>query len=327
MDECIEPTIADTVCDMIISPKLAAVLLRDNRIRQHTKLWFTTRTRLITCSDAASVLGQNPYSTRKAVFKKKTGQSRPFKGNHATRRGTQLEAEAITMYEKKSGKKVWPDDIGLAVHKDYPMIGGSPDGITLDGMLVEVKCPLTRQIVSGHCPAHYLAQLQILMEIFDLDTAHFVQYRPGNVYTHTILDITVVKRDPVFWSKALPVLQDFMAEVFEFYDNAQLPVGTPMVDWDVEDDLARADKKRKRDSGHGTICKFINSPNSNKRRFVMDTYSGPDNEITHREFVLDETILNTELELVDVHVAAEGVLEAALADIVAQMPERCRPSL
>ena len=113
---------------------------------------------MITCSDIASVVGLNPYTSRNQVFKKKTGQSKPFRGNIATRRGTALEPVALAAYESKMKTKVWPHDLGLMQHREYATIGGSPDGVTLGGTLVEIKCPLTRRIIPGTIPEYYVPQ-------------------------------------------------------------------------------------------------------------------------------------------------------------------------
>jgi putative phage-type endonuclease len=249
-------------------PNVVKILMRSNRIKQLTKLWFTTRTRMITCSDAAAVLGKNPYSNRNAVLKKKTGRSRPFQGNTATRRGQKLEPVALEVYQKKTGKLVWPEDVGLLCHPDWNCIGGSPDGITLDGILIEIKCPLTRPIIPGFVPCHYLPQVLILLEIFDLETAHFVQYSPANTYRHEILDITVVKRDRVFWSKALPVLLDFMEEVTEFYNKVQMPIGTPMIDFSKEDAQARLRLSKDKEDGIGKVYTFVDDT------FTITEYKG-----------------------------------------------------
>ena len=271
-----------------ICSALAKVLQRNNRIRQHTKLWYTTRTRMITCSDAAAVLGLNPYSSRKQVFKKKTGQSKPFKGNFATRRGNELEAVAMKAYEKKTGKVAWPEDIGLMQHLDHPVIGGSPDGITVDGILIEIKCPLSRKIVPGVVPPYYKPQLQILMEIFDLECAHFVQFRPATAYTEEELDVTVVPRDRAIFASWLPVLLDFMEEVFEFYDRVNLPVGTPMIDWEREDTQAFDKLQRELDIGIGKVCAFVDDPQTNRQVFVVEEYSGPGNPVKRTEYALSD---------------------------------------
>jgi putative phage-type endonuclease len=291
MEECIiEPPL---VIPKTIHHSLARILQRNSRIKQKTKLWFTTRARLISCSDIASVVGENPYSNRKQVFKKKTGQSRPFKGNFATRRGNDLEPMAISVYEKVSGKKVWPEDIGLLLHDDYPQIGGSPDGITSDGILIEIKCPLTREIIPGFIPKQYVAQVQVLMEICDLQVAHFVQFKPGNRYSDEVLDITIVNRDRKYFARVLPLLLDFMSDVNQFYDTLQLPIGTPMINWEDEDKIAKQKLDLDESRGIGTICKFVDCPN-NRQKFIMDRYKGVDVPVEHIEMYLDpdETISN-----------------------------------
>jgi len=268
-----------------ICSALARVLTRNNRIRQHTKLWYTTRTRMITASDIASVVGLNPYNSQKQVFKKKTGQSKPFKGNFATRRGNRLEAVALAAYEKKSGNVAWHEDLGLMQHKDYPVIGGSPDGITLDGILIEIKCPLTRKIIPGTVPGYYGPQMQILMEIFDLETAHFVQFKPATKVVAEVLDITVVKRDRALFAAWLPILLDFMESVFEFYKQVNLPVGTPMIDWEAEDRVAFDKLAKEQAIGIGKVCAFVDDV------FVVEEYTGVGNPVIRTEHTLSDAAM------------------------------------
>lgn len=273
---------------LIMHPQLAALLMKNNRIKQRTKLWYTTRARMITASDVAAVLGQNPYNSRKSVFKKKTGQSRPFRGNRATRRGTQLEPEGLAAYEKKSGKKLWPEDMGLLCHDEYPCIGGSPDGITLDGILVELKCPLSREIIPGYIPEHYVAQVQVCMEICNLETCHFVQYRPGSTWCDEVLDITVVKRDREWWARSLPVLLDFVEEVTEFYTQVNLPIGTPTIDWDKEDRQAKRRKVEEESGGIRNVCMFVTDQDTKKQKFIVERYFGPDKPMERSEHLLGD---------------------------------------
>jgi putative phage-type endonuclease len=322
---------------MPISPKLAHILMQSNRIRQHTKLWYTTRTRMITCSDIPAVNGENPYTSRKQVFRKKTGQSRPFKGNKATRRGTAMEPIAIKAYELKSGKRIWPEDIGLCLHPTWDVIGGSPDGITLDGILLEVKCPLTREIISGHMPNLYNGQVQVLLEIFDLEEAHFVQYRPGNVYTDEVCDITVVRRDRVYFAKLLPILLDFMEEVTLFYNSANLPIGTPMIDWEQEDKQAKLKHDTDVDNGIGTICTFITCPRSKRRKFVIEKYEGPGKPMLRSEFKLDENVVfDGDSDIQEANTIksewmscekqdTSGIIELDMNRIISNLPQHLRP--
>jgi putative phage-type endonuclease len=271
------PTVVSSKCGDIC-PALAKLLARHNRILQHTKLWFTTRTRMITCSDMASVLGENPYNTRKQVFMKKTGQSRPFTGNAACDYGTKMEPVAMAKYVEVTGNKVWKEDVGLLQHPDYASIGGSPDGITLDGILIEIKCPMTRKIIHGVIPGYYRAQVQILMQIMGLQLAHFVQFKPETTFFSGILDITVEPIDQEYWARSLPVLLDFMTEVIDFYEKAKLPIGTPMIDWSKEDPVAKAKQNTKSSASEGRVCIFVD------KKLIIEDYQGATSPVVRREY-------------------------------------------
>ena len=266
-----------------IHPSLAKLLARTDRINQRTKLWFTTRTRMITCSDMAAVLGQSPYNKPIDVFRKKTGQSRPFKGNYATRRGQELESVALEKYVLKTRKKVWPEDCGLLQHPHWHQIGGSPDGITLDGVVIEIKCPSSRVIIPGVCPEVYEAQVQVLMEIADMEVAHFVQYKPGSLFCEEILDITVVERDRGFFARALPILLDFMKDVTDFYTQRKLPIGTPMIDWSTDDPVALREAQNKVKLGVCKICTFAGDV------LVVEEYQGLDKPVIRTEHIVSAT--------------------------------------
>lgn len=321
-DDCIRTPDVNAIKSFMgspICPKLANILMRKNRIKQRTKLWYTTRKRMITCSDIASVLGMNKYSSRRQILWKKTGRSRPFNGNTATRRGQELEPVAIAAYQKKTGNIVWPDDVGLMQHPDWAQIGGSPDGVTLGGILIEIKCPLTRQIIPGFIPKLYIPQVQVLMEIFDLDVAHFVQYRPHNTYCDEICDITVVNRDRGFFTKALPLLIDFMQEVTDFYNQQQLPIGTPMIDWSKDDAVAVARARRDTVMGIGKQYRYIGD------KLIIEevkTHGGP---VTRTEHKVSNTVYPAEMMQIKDIRNPDKPFQAIVDAVVARIPVGIRP--
>eukprot|EP00466_Bigelowiella_natans_P006801 jgi/Bigna1/129938/aug1.10_g4646 len=111
-------------------------------------------------------------------------------------------------------KKIVPIDFGLLEHPIHKFIAGSPDAITLDGAIVEVKCPWSirkrKKIVAGYVPDEYYCQMQILMEITNLDKAYFVQYAPETVVHQEYLSVTIVRRNKAFFEKTvLPIASDF----------------------------------------------------------------------------------------------------------------------
>lgn len=104
---------------------------------QKSDAWLDARKTLLTASDVPAVLGQNGFSNGATVMLQKLGLSKPFEGNEATRHGEKYEDEAIERYEKH--RDVVVHRFGLLPHRDFPGFAGSPDGITDDGVLVEVK--------------------------------------------------------------------------------------------------------------------------------------------------------------------------------------------
>jgi hypothetical protein len=115
----------------------------------------------------------------------------------------------------KLGKKHL--EFGLIVHKDYPWLAASPDGLTTDGLCVEIKCPTRRKIIPGVVPHHYIPQIQVQMEVCDVEETIFIQYKPAHMSETgaPFADITFVKRDREWFEKHKPMLKQFWEELTE----------------------------------------------------------------------------------------------------------------
>ena len=162
------------------------------------------RENMITASDIASALGENHYETPDALVKKKVLRTQ-FRGNAATAHGTLLEPLVRDLYDQRTGRK--SHEIGLVQHREYPWLGASPDGVTEDGLLIEIKCPLTRKI-EPKVPKHYWPQVQLQLEITDLDECDFVQYRPAKTEGAEPEFVVVrVARDREWFAKNLPAMK------------------------------------------------------------------------------------------------------------------------
>ncbi|KAJ8896731.1 hypothetical protein PR048_002076 [Dryococelus australis] len=71
----------------------------------------------------------------------KHGEINPvFKGNSSTRWGTENEQIAIAQFESEN-PGMFVRQCGLAVDEEFPFLGESPDGLTGDDEIIEVKCP------------------------------------------------------------------------------------------------------------------------------------------------------------------------------------------
>ena len=104
-------------------------------IQQRTPEWYERRKARITASEAAAILGQNPYEGARDVMLRKRGLGKPFTGNIATRYGQAHEAAAIAAYCAALGRVSF--EVGLidyeAIHGkgELSFLAGSPDGITV----------------------------------------------------------------------------------------------------------------------------------------------------------------------------------------------------
>jgi putative phage-type endonuclease len=104
-------------------------------IQQRSAEWYERRKARITASEAAAILGQNPYEGARDVMLRKRGLGKPFTGNIATRYGQAHEAAAIAAYCAALGRVSF--EVGLidyeAIHGkgELSFLAGSPDGITV----------------------------------------------------------------------------------------------------------------------------------------------------------------------------------------------------
>jgi len=188
------------------------------QFEQRTPEWYQQRENAITASDMPTVLGENAYKTPYSLLIDKCNANpKPFIGNEATRWGNHYEDIAIEKYSQLRNKKVL--SFGLLIHPDYPWLGGSPDGITTDGILLEVKCPLKRKIIPGEVPHHYLSQVLLNLEICNLELAHFIEFVPGNSDDDYEINIVEVKRDREWFSKELSKMKGFWDTVLFYREN------------------------------------------------------------------------------------------------------------
>ena len=139
---------------------------------QRSQAWFDMRYRMLTASDAGTITGVNPYKTLSELIHEKCGQGKPFKGNSITEWGVKYEPCATSIYEVRKNCTVV--EYGLIPHPILNNIGASPDGITDDGVMLEIKCPPSRKI-TGIPPIYYVAQMQMQLEVCNLDICDFME--------------------------------------------------------------------------------------------------------------------------------------------------------
>jgi putative phage-type endonuclease len=211
-------------------------LLKKTYDDQRTPAWHALRGTMLTASDLATAIGDNPYETPDDLLVKKCGHNK-WNGNAATAHGTLLEPIARDLYDDRHNQK--SHEIGLVQHSVHKWLGGSPDGVTESGRLIEIKCPLSRKITPA-VPKYYLPQIQLLLEVLDLEVCDFIQYRPGPPEEFVV---TEVERDREWFERILPKAQRFWNLVLEkrqtglceIVDDAYTPV-CEIIDEILDDD-------------------------------------------------------------------------------------------
>jgi putative phage-type endonuclease len=182
-------------------------LLAQSYADQRSQEWLDLRGNLLTASDLATAIGLNPYEKPEGLLAKKCGAARPWAGNEATAHGTRLEPMVRDLYDMRHGQI--SHEIGLVQHPVHKFLGGSPDGITESGRLLEIKCPLSRKI-KPEVPGYYLPQIQLLLEIMDLEVCDFLQYKEGPPEEFVVVE---VPRDREWFAHYLPVMKAFWDSV------------------------------------------------------------------------------------------------------------------
>jgi putative phage-type endonuclease len=138
---------------------------------QKSKEWYEMRNNMLTASDWGTILGENHYSNSNEVLKKKCGDD-TFFTNSAMQWGNKYESVAVLIYEHRNNVSVL--EFGCLRHPFIPFLGASPDGITSDGIMLEIKCPPSRKI-TGIPPSHYWCQVQGQLEVCELDRCDFLE--------------------------------------------------------------------------------------------------------------------------------------------------------
>ena len=123
--------------------------------------WKALRRDYIGGSDAASVIGLNPYKSAYSLWAEKTGKIPEFEGNLATDVGTYMEDFIAKLFEKETGKKVRRENRSFLNDK-YPWAIANYDRLIV-GEDAGLECKFTdslnlKQYKNGEYPERFYAQ-------------------------------------------------------------------------------------------------------------------------------------------------------------------------
>lgn len=141
---------------------------------QKSPEWYTMRLSMLSASDWGTILGVNSYANANSVLLKKCGEESYFPkvAMDAMAWGNKYEDVAISVYEHRNNKKII--EFGCIRHPSISHLGASPDGISEDGVMLEIKCPVSRKI-TGIPPKYYWCQVQGQLEVCELDRCDFLE--------------------------------------------------------------------------------------------------------------------------------------------------------
>tara|TARA_B110000259_G_scaffold180229_1_gene220703 strand:+ start:50 stop:1147 length:1098 start_codon:yes stop_codon:yes gene_type:complete len=148
-------------------------LIKFPYIEQCTQQWYEIRKTCLTASDLGEALSKN----NNLLAKKKAGvyiDNTNFQSIPPLKWGNMFEDMAIRCY-KQINNNIQVHIFGIIQNKNIEHFGASPDGITDLGIMVEIKCPFSRQIKKDIIPEKYYYQMQGQLAVCNLTECDYVE--------------------------------------------------------------------------------------------------------------------------------------------------------
>lgn len=142
-------------------------------IKQRTIEWLEARKTRLTASELEDAIRDKSLR----LAKKKAHvvcDNTNYNAIPALKWGTMFESMAIRCYiQDMKYKNVF--EFGLLLDKNHPHFGASPDGINDLGIMVEIKCPYSREIKDGYIPSKYYTQMQGQLAVCELNECDYIE--------------------------------------------------------------------------------------------------------------------------------------------------------
>lgn len=198
---------------------------------QRTAQWAKDRAGRITGSSAGAALGlcpwRSPDDVIRAMVREYHGYPSEFESNPAVDWGNNHERAALLAFMRETGLEV--NECGFMPYEDWS--GASPDGVTSDDAVLEIKCPfgLRKTNPAVFKPLaeqpHYLAQVHLEMLSSGKRNAYFYQYVPeqGDIFSPDYVPaqsmLEEVHCEQHWIDESLPELRAFYERYLSELDN------------------------------------------------------------------------------------------------------------
>lgn len=193
--------------------------MRKVYFKQGSDEWLAWRRTLLTATDAAMLLGENPWVTPFQGYQRKVGDIPEQEVNSNMLRGIRDEPIAREMFIKESGINFTPCCIESDLYKN---MGASLDGISDCGKYVlEIKSQYPVAIKAMGIPDYHMYQMQHQMMCTDglAEKAYYVSYWDGEI----------------IWFEVLPNetwMKDYLVKAKEFWKRCMLRDAPPLTNKD-----------------------------------------------------------------------------------------------
>jgi len=179
-------------------------------LEQGTNEWLKWRRKGIGASDAASIMGENPWKSEKYLMREKI-EGTVTRPNDRMLRGQMLEPEARKIFIKKCEMNFMPVCVE---HRIHPWLRASLDGLSPCGrFVVEIKCgesAYKKTEKYRKVPGYYYGQLQHILAVTGLKKIEFWCYLPNRPGIHLRIN-----RDESYIGKMIKEEYRFWKEVEE----------------------------------------------------------------------------------------------------------------
>ena|ERR1700679_546576 len=155
---------------------MSTIEISTNAMIQGHPEWLELRRWKITSSDAAVILGVNPWKTVGQLLEDKL-RGTLIEKNAAMQRGSDLEEPARETFVMKSKIYVHP---AVVISNEHAWMMTSLDGLSdCKKKAVEIKCPgekTHRKAIKGQIPGYYYAQCQHHIATAQLDELYYFSF-------------------------------------------------------------------------------------------------------------------------------------------------------
>jgi len=197
-------------------------LLNQKQTEQRTQEWYDQMATILSASELGNLFASARQRAKMVVAKTQPPPVRyqplavPSDRMSAFDWGIRFEPVVKQIYEHKYGAIV--KELGRLRHPTDPRCMASPDGLVYHslhpqrtGRLVEIKCPVTREI-DGTVPKDYYAQMQMQLQVSGLQECDYIEAVFSSAYNQML-----VKQGPCLYDGVIALVQKIDHEFYYIY--------------------------------------------------------------------------------------------------------------